>query len=268
MQSYFECSENCREYISLKAFVFRDAPWVVRTWIMIQKTHVFECIIFRTSWLHWVNQHPCSWHAAHNKVCPGVSVTAILVPYIFSWYPIRLSRLGNSYGDGTSVDELHLLNNMVEYQDSSPRNIGNLGNMPLQWVPGPRFNIKMPSYQYRKSHCGDKTVVRSSYLHSGISYTGKKTSLYWFSPQSFQWKWTTKRNISLKDLAFKLPICLGNSLVIISAWLERNHLSLTFSRGWWWWGWGWNGLGVVVSCPIDQYISHKAYFIDFVSYCT
>ena len=37
----------------------------------------------------------------------------------------------------------------------------------------------MPSYQYRKSHCGDKTVVRSSYLHNGISYTGKMTSLYW-----------------------------------------------------------------------------------------
>ena len=28
---------------------------------------------------------------------------------------------------------------------------------------GPRFNIKMSSYLYRKSHCGDKTVVRSSY---------------------------------------------------------------------------------------------------------
>ena len=41
------------------------------------------------------------------------------------------------------------------------------------------FNIKKPSYQYRKSHCGDKTVVRSSYLHNGISYTGKMTSLYW-----------------------------------------------------------------------------------------
>ena len=36
-----------------------------------------------------------------------------------------------------------------------------------------------PSYQYRKSHCGDKTVVRSSYLNSGISYTGEMTSLYW-----------------------------------------------------------------------------------------
>ena len=39
--------------------------------------------------------------------------------------------------------------------------------------PGPWFNIKMSSYQYRKSHCGDKTVVRSSYLHNGISYTGQ-----------------------------------------------------------------------------------------------
>ena len=47
---------------------------------------------------------------------------------------------------------------------------------------GSRFNIKMSSCQYRKSHCGDKTVVRSSYLHNGISYTGKVASLYWFSP--------------------------------------------------------------------------------------
>ena len=38
------------------------------------------------------------------------------------------------------------------------------------------------SYQYRKSHCGEKTIVRSSYLHNGISYTGKVSSLYWFRP--------------------------------------------------------------------------------------
>ena len=49
----------------------------------------------------------------------------------------------------------------------------------LGWHTGPRFNIKMSSYQYRKSYCGDKTVVRSSYLHNGVSYTGKMTSLYW-----------------------------------------------------------------------------------------
>ena len=50
--------------------------------------------------------------------------------------------------------------------------------VPETWlhIPGPRFNIKMSSYQYRKSHCGEKTVVRSSYLHNGISCTGKMTS--------------------------------------------------------------------------------------------
>ena len=56
----------------------------------------------------------------------------------------------------------------------------------LQWLrrPGPWFNIKMTSYQYRKSHCGDKTVVRSSYLHNGTFNTGKMSSLYWTSLQT------------------------------------------------------------------------------------
>ena len=54
---------------------------------------------------------------------------------------------------------------------------------PHHDTAGPRFNIKMSSYQYRKSHCGDKTVVRSSYLHDGISYTSKMTSLYWIGVQ-------------------------------------------------------------------------------------
>ena len=48
---------------------------------------------------------------------------------------------------------------------------------------GPWFNIKMSSYQYWKSHCGDKTVIRSSYLHNEIPYIGKMASLYWISPQ-------------------------------------------------------------------------------------
>ena len=42
----------------------------------------------------------------------------------------------------------------------------------------PRFNIKMSFYQYRKSHCGDKMILWQSFLHNGISYTGKRASLY------------------------------------------------------------------------------------------
>ena len=49
---------------------------------------------------------------------------------------------------------------------------------------GPQFNIKMTSYQYRKPHWGDKTILRPSYLHNGISYTGQTTSLYWIGALS------------------------------------------------------------------------------------
>ena len=45
--------------------------------------------------------------------------------------------------------------------------------------PGPRFNLNMTSYQYRKVHCGDKANLWSSHLHTGIPYTGMMTSLYW-----------------------------------------------------------------------------------------
>ena len=31
---------------------------------------------------------------------------------------------------------------------------------------------------------GDKTFLRPSYLHNGISYTGKTTYLYWIGAQS------------------------------------------------------------------------------------
>ena len=44
----------------------------------------------------------------------------------------------------------------------------------------------MISYQHRKSHCGDKRILRPSYLHNGISFTGKMTSLYWIRAQVCQ----------------------------------------------------------------------------------
>ena len=35
------------------------------------------------------------------------------------------------------------------------------------------------TYQYRNSHCGDKTFLRPSYIHNRISYDGETTSFYW-----------------------------------------------------------------------------------------
>ena len=49
-----------------------------------------------------------------------------------------------------------------------------------------QYNIIRGLNQYKdailpifKTHCGDKMILRPSYLHNGISYTGKMTSLYW-----------------------------------------------------------------------------------------
>ena len=50
---------------------------------------------------------------------------------------------------------------------------------------GPRFNIKVSSYQYRKSHCGDTTVLRTSYLHNCISYIAKMSSFHWIGAQYY-----------------------------------------------------------------------------------
>ena len=62
----------------------------------------------------------------------------------------------------------------------------------------------MSFYQYRKSHCGDKTILRPSYLHNGISYTGKTTSLHWIRAHVlFSRKlnniWRTRKILTLRS---------------------------------------------------------------------
>ena len=48
--------------------------------------------------------------------------------------------------------------------------------------PGGWFNIKLPSYRYKKSYSGDK-ILRPFYLHNVISHTDTMTSLYWIRVQ-------------------------------------------------------------------------------------
>ena len=78
---------------------------------------------------------------------------------------------------------------------------------------GPRFNIKMSSYQYKKSHCGDKTFVRSSYLHNGISYTGKMSSLYWIRALMYNF-----------PVAFKFDRQFGSTATTCQISKRREHL--------------------------------------------
>ena len=118
----------------------------------------------------------------------------------------------------------------------------------------PWFNIKTLSYQHRRSHCGDKTILRPSYLHKGISYTGKMTSLYWiralelvipkfelFSGGHPQ-KATIKPlcQIQLPELEGKVSEFCGNVFshlkIKIRPWCF--HLFFTHSRQYWYLGAG------------------------------
>ena len=82
--------------------------------------------------------------------------------------------------ENNTVTAVIYLYAIINPRDATVTRVSTIGSK----TSGPWFNIKMSSYQYRKSHCGDKTVVRSSYLHNGISYTGKMSFLYWIGALS------------------------------------------------------------------------------------
>ena len=83
---------------------------------------------------------------------------------------------------GKSVSTLLLTESLIKKKDAFFKIDIKRNN--IQIYQGGWFNkLKMQSYQYRKSHCGDKTILRPSYLHNGISYTGKMASLYWIGAQ-------------------------------------------------------------------------------------
>ena len=128
--------------------------------------------------------------------------------------------------------------------------------------PGGWFNIKMPSYQYRITHCGDKTILQPSYLHNVISYTGKMSSLYWIRTQLFDdledlglcWNggnWhnnlnplpqgtTWKRGIKILDwerIVRSLPHCTNDFPIIFQIWWKFHSaliliLNTVLGRSW------------------------------------
>ena len=100
----------------------------------------------------------------------------------------------------------------------------------------------MQSYQYRKSHCGDKMILRPSYLHHGISYTSKRTSLYQIRTQKtnstgwgFIWAMISGANL-FKEIISLWHWKFGIAMIIhhhISHWNETltMHMLCTAQLG-------------------------------------
>ena len=117
-------------------------------------------------------------HVCHNfSECSfHVRINLYNIVVLFDW----ALRPGTLRGDSNCFTHI------VPYIPSDRPSLQSVRNNGGR--PGPWFSIKMTSYQYRKSHCGDKTILRPCYLHNGICYTGKMSSLYWTSPQCIQFQ--------------------------------------------------------------------------------
>ena len=76
--------------------------------------------------------------------------------------------------------------------------------------------MKMTCYQYRKSQCGDKTILWSSFLQTGISYTGTMTSLYWILALGY----------SYGASCLIGSVTLVSSLVQVMAWCQTGRKPL------------------------------------------
>ena len=101
----------------------------------------------------------------------------------------------------------------------------------LSKYTGPWFNIKMTSYQYKKSHCGDKTILRPSYLHNGISYTGKTTSLYWIGAQMLIWRTFGLDQVKSKPLFLqKLPMV--KKVIFLSGFTNICNITIIYQKIW------------------------------------
>ena len=74
--------------------------------------------------------------------------------------------------------------------------------------PGCWFNIKMSSYQYRKSHCGDKTILRPSYLHNGISILVRRHLYIESGPRP---QWVKESNYCRVSPAINSHLCVSVS---------------------------------------------------------
>ena len=122
-------------------------------------------------WVEWLLlQCPCNQEAVYSSSAAG---------------PVKMIKIDKSMYFGNRDDTpRHQITTQCTYMAKELWNrfwimklSQYLSRYSLGAQSGHWFNIKMLSYQYRNSHCGDQTILWPSYLHIGISYIGKATSL-------------------------------------------------------------------------------------------
>ena len=96
----------------------------------------------------------------------------------------------------------------------------NFGGYPILQ----QSTIKM-SYQYWKSHCGNKIVLKWYDLHYGISYPGKMTYSYWISLQV-----SKSNNIYLECPPYCYVFFQGSYGIVKLAYNEEDDVHYVSTR--------------------------------------
>ena len=117
-----------------------------------------------------------------SVVIYGIVMLTVLLTWMKSWTDSQVTGDLTCYDTHvTSLSYISFPPNKFKFFNCGCQ---QLHMVSIQKQSGAWFNIKMTSYQYCKSYCGDKTILRPSYLHNEISYTGKMTFLYWIRAQN------------------------------------------------------------------------------------
>ena len=119
--------------------------------------------------------HRSPVNSLHKGQWRGALMFSLIYARITGW--VKTGEAGHLRCHFAHYDVIVMRHISQEASRGSPAYHHGQNMKYLLWA-GHWFNIKMSFYQYRESYCGDKAVIRSSYRHNGISYTGK-TSLYW-----------------------------------------------------------------------------------------
>ena len=95
---------------------------------------------------------------------------------------------------------------------------------------GGPLNIKTPSYQYRNSHCKDKTVSRPSYLYNDSPILRKTVFIYWNEDQLL-WSCTLVDVLKCPALVRGAVILPGDhfSSVLVFGFVDVDALRMVVS---------------------------------------
>ena len=134
-------------------------------------------------------------------------------------------------GNTPDITKLNVFENYIFKRTSPSPSV----NLVTPEYSGGWFNIKMMSYQYMNSRCGDKTIFWPSYLHNANSYTGKTISLYWIRFLVTNNNWTALYDQTLTSLkaphSWPSQDCFG--MPTLSIMMKTNHVMIGHATYMW-----------------------------------